>query len=134
MNRILTAEEFLTLVLAKIKLKAPNHEVVLDTAVIDRRFEEAYDMLISREAALGVTSNFTFRRDPLYGNTAKFRDALLSLRERRLIQLDPLKRAYRISLSAELAQAYMDRSVLADNFLGDLVDMMFPEAAAPISV
>lgn len=129
MNRILTAEEFLTLVLAKIKLKAEG-DVVLEISVIDRRFEDAYDMLSNQEKELGVTSNFTFRRDPLYGNTAKFRDALLSLRERRLIQPDPFKRAYRISLSAELAQAYLDRSVLTEGFLDELVDKTFPEVAA----
>lgn len=131
MSRILTAEEFVTLVLAKIKLKAPDF--VLVTAVIDRRFEEAYDWLSGREAQLNVTSNFTFRCDPLYGVTATFRDALLSLRERRLIQPDSSRRAYRISLSEELAKDYMKHGVLAPEILDDLVNEIFPEilAAAP---
>ncbi|WP_431273194.1 hypothetical protein ACQ858_13275 [Variovorax ureilyticus] len=129
MSRILTAEEFVTLVLATIKLKAdPNF--VLEAAVIDRRFEAAYDWLSSREAGLNVTSNFTFRCDPLYGVTATFRDALLSLRERRLVQPDSSKRAYRISLSDELAKEYIRHSALAPQALDELVTEVFPGVAA----
>lgn len=127
MSRILTAEEFVTLVLAKIKLKAAS-DFMLESSTIDRRFEAAYDWLSRREPELAVTSNFTFRCDPLYGITAKFRDALLSLRERRLIQPDPSKRAYRISLSEELANDYMKHSVLAPEALDALVRETFPEA------
>ncbi len=129
MSRILTAEEFVTLVLAKIKLKT-DRDFVLEAAVIDRRFEEAYDWLSVREAGLNVISNFTFRCDPLYGVTATFRDALQSLRERRLIQPDSSKRAYRISLSEELAKDYMKHGVLVSEVLDDLVNEIFPEVSA----
>ncbi|PZQ78228.1 MAG: hypothetical protein DI563_00775 [Variovorax paradoxus] len=132
MSRILTAEEFLTLVLAKLKLMA-NRDFVLETAVIDRRFEAAYEWLSNREAEFNIVSNFTFRRDPLYGVTATFRDALLSLRERRLIQPDPSKRAYRLSLSMQLAENYMKHSVLAPEALCELVHDTFPEVAEAIS-
>lgn len=128
MSKILTAEEFLTLVLAKIRLMAPKAE--LDTVDIDRQFEEAYELLSKAEGFLDVTPNFTFNRDPLYGNTAKFRDALLSLRERRMVQADPVKPVYRIQLSEELARAYMARGVLAEDFLDTLVIKTFPELVA----
>jgi hypothetical protein len=129
MSKILTAEEFLTLVLAKIRLMAPEAE--LDTVDIDRQFEEAYELLSKAEGFLDVTPNFTFNRDPLYGNTAKLRDALLSLRERRMVQADPAKPVYRIKLSEELARAYMARGVLAEDFLDTLVIKTFPELVAP---
>ena len=132
MSRILTAEEFVTLVLAKLKVMA-GPEFLLETAIIDRRFEAAYDWLSNREAECDVISNFTFRRDPLYGVTATFRDALLSLRERRLIQPDSSKRAYRLSLSEQLAEDYMRHSVLAPEVLGALVRDTFPEVAEATS-
>lgn len=133
MSRILTAEEFLTLVLAKLKLKAAKG-VGLRMDSIDQKFEDAYDRLSSREAEFDITSNFTFRRDPMYGNTAKFRDAWLAVRERGLIQPDPSKHAYRITLSEDLARAYIQRGVLAEGFLDELVDQTFrAEIAAPAS-
>jgi len=132
MSRILTAEEFLTLVLAKLKLKAAK--VLLRVDLIDQKFEDAYDRLSSREAEFDITSNFTFRRDPMYGNTAKFRDAWLAVRERGLVQPDPSKHAYGITLSEDLAQAYINRGVLAEGFLDELVDQTFrAEIAATAS-
>ena len=132
MSRILTAEEFLTLILAKLKLKAAK-DMVLRMEAIDQRFEDAYDRLSSRESEFDITSNFTFRRDPMYGNTATFRDAWLAVRERGMIQPDPSKHAYRITLSEDLALAYVQRGVLAEEFLDDLVDQTFPEVAASAS-
>lgn len=130
MSRILTAEEFLMLVLAKIKLKANRDDFVLESGVIDQRFEAAYNWLSSRVDKLDVAPNFTFGRDPLYGVTSTFRDALLSLRERRMIQPVPTSRAYRISLSKELADDLMKDGVLASADLDELVSDVFPQAAA----
>ncbi|MDP2440214.1 MAG: hypothetical protein U1D36_07835 [Hydrogenophaga sp.] len=130
MSRILTAEEFVMLVLAKIKLKANRDNFVLDSGVIDQQFEAAYNWLSSRVDKLDVAPNFTFGRDPLYGVTSTFRDALLSLRERRMIQPVPTSRAYRISLSKELADDLMKDGVLASADLDDLVSEVFPQAAA----
>ena len=130
MSRILTAEEFVMLVLAKIKLKANRDDFVLESGVIDLRFEAAYNWLSSRVDKLDVAPNFTFGRDPLYGVTSSFRDAFLSLRERRMIEPVPTGRAYRISLSKELADALMKDSVLASADLEELVIEVFPQAAA----
>lgn len=130
MNRILTAEEFVMLVLAKIKLKANRDDFVLESGVIDQQFEAAYNWLSSRVVKLDVAPNFTFGCDPLYGVTSTFRDALLSLRERRMIQPDSPRRAYRISLSKELADDLMKDGVLGSADLDELVSEVFPQAAA----
>lgn len=130
MSRILTAEEFVMLVLAKIKLKANRDDFVLESDVIDHRFETAYNWLNSRVDKLDVIPNFTFGRDPLYGVTSTFRDALLSLRERRVIQPVPSSRAYRISVSKELAHDLMKDSLLISADLDELVNDVFPQAAA----
>lgn len=129
MSRILTAEEFVTLILAKIKLKE-NPDFVLESGVIDQRFEAAYNWLSSRVEGLDVAPNFTFRCDPLYGVTSTFRDALLSLRERRMIQPDSPRRAYRISLSTQLAGELIQYGVLASDDLDELVNEVFPQAVA----
>lgn len=129
MSRILTAEEFVLLVLAKLKLKANLDDFVLDSGVIDQRFEAAYNWLNSRVDKLDVAPNFTFGRDPLYGVTSTFRDALLSLRERRMIQPVSTSRAYRISLSKQLADDLMKDGLLASADLDELVNDVFPRAA-----
>lgn len=133
MSRILTAEEFVTLVLAKIKLMGAP-EIVLETAAIDQRFEAAYNWLTGNEDRFEFTWNFTFRCDPLYGVTSTFRDALLSLRERRLIRPDPSRRTYDISLSEALAQDYMKDAAIPPEALEELVNEIFriTPAGAPI--
>lgn len=130
MIRILTAEEFVMLILAKIKLKANRDNFVLESGAIDQQFEAAYNWLNSRVDKLDVAPNFTFGRDPLYGVTSTFRDALLSLRERRMIQPGPVSGAYRISLSKELADDLLKDGVLASADLDKLVNDAFPQAAA----
>lgn len=129
MSRILTAEEFVTLVLAKIKLKA-HPDFVLESDVIDQRFEAAYEWLKGRAEKLDVAPNFTFACDPLYGVTSTFRDALLSLRERRMIQPDSPRRAYRITLSKDLADDLMKDGLVGSADLDELLIEVFPQAAA----
>jgi len=128
MSHILTAEEFVTLVLAKLRLKA-NEKFVLDKGAIDQLFEAAYDWLVRNESKLNFTPNFTFRRDPLYGVTPTFRDAFLSLRERRMVQPDNTKGGYWISLSKELAEDFMKDGALTSDDLDQLVKEVFPKAA-----
>lgn len=128
MSRILTAEEFVMLVLAKIKLKANPDDFVLEYGAIDQQFEAAYNWLSSRVDKLDVAPNFTFGRDPLYGVTSTFRDALLSLRESRVIE--PSSRGYKVSLSKELADELIKDGALASAALDELVSDLFPQATA----
>jgi hypothetical protein len=130
MSYILTAEEFVTLVLAKLKLKTQD-EFLLETDAIDQLFEAAYNWLTSHRQEIKVIANFTFHCDPLYGVTPAFRDALLSLRERRMLQPDSSKKAYRISLSKELAEEFMKDSVIASDDLDKLVRAIFPKISGP---
>lgn len=124
MSHILTAEEFVTLVLAKLRLKAPDN-FVLDAHSLDQRFETAYNWLSDPERKLEVVPNFTFRCDPLYGVTSTFRDALLSLRERGMIQPDSSRHGYSISLSEALAENYINDGALPSDLLDDLVKDVF---------
>lgn len=128
MSTILTAEQFLTLVLAKLSLTAPG--VTLMDVELDRRFEEAYETLLESEKALGVTSNFTFYRDPLHGNTAKLRDALLSLRERRIFTPADQPRGVKLEMPADRAQALLRGTPIPTEFLGRIVDGSFGDLAA----
>ena len=132
MIRILTAEEFLTLVLAKLSLKA--RDITLLDAELDRRFEAAYEMLLENESNLGVVSNFTFFRDPLHGNTAKLRDALLLLCERRLLRPAAQPRAVKVEISEDRARALLQNAPLPDDFLGRLVEGSFGDVAAAAEI
>lgn len=130
MDKILTAEEFLTLVLAKLSLAVPG--IVLMDVDLDRRFEEAYETLLDHEKSFGVTSNFTFYRDPLHGNTAKLRDALLSLRERRLVKPADEPHAVKVQIPAERAKALLQDTPIPDEFLSVLVNASFGDLTAAV--
>lgn len=130
MDKILTAEEFVTLVLAKLSLSLTRPDIILMDADLDRRFEEAYETLLENEKTFGVRSNFTFYRDPLHGNTAKLRDALLSLRERRLVGPTDEPRAVKVEIPAERAKALLRDAPIPDKFLGRLVQGSFGDLTA----
>ncbi len=121
MKPILTAEDFLTLMLAKIKLRgAELDEVILPLELLDVRFEDAYRSLMEDEGPSGVVPNFSFKRHRLYGNSVKFRDALLAVRERRLIEPDSSKGGFKVSLSVALARELLDHGVIDETFLDKL--------------
>lgn len=129
MPTIVTADEFLTLVLATIALKSPDK--VLSETDLDWRFEQAYEAFSDRERELEVISNFTFYVDRLHGNSAKFRDALLSAREGGLVTFVPGRPAtYKLSIAKDLAEAYVARSPVTRAFLDSVVDDCFPSESA----
>jgi|GEM_PF-4863367 len=130
MKPILTAEEFLTLMLAQIKLRgAELSEVLLPVADLDLKFENAYQALVSEGAQSQVTPNFSFRRHRIYGNSVKFRDALLAVRERRLIEPDPSKAAFKVALPVELARELVDHGAIEERLLNHLAEAFVPAAA-----
>jgi hypothetical protein len=115
-NNIVTAEEFLSLILATLKLSAPEKD--LQDSELDWRFERAYEILSENEDKLGVTPNFTFYRHPLHGNSVSLRDALVSLCEKGLLRSQPGRNAiYHLTLSAQRAHALLERSSLSKEFL-----------------
>ncbi len=124
MPTIVTADEFLTLVLSTIALKCPD-KVLTDTG-LDWRFEQAYDAFSDHEQELKVMTNFTFYVDRLHGNSAKFRDALLSARESGLVTFVPGRPAnYRVSIARDLAASYLARSPAMSAVLDSVVDDFF---------
>lgn len=120
---ILTAEEFLTLVLAKLRLSYTS--TLLQDRDLDWRFERAYEVLCEKERELGVTTNFTFYRDPLHGNSIKFRNAMLTLRERQILGPSNRPGVYELKMTEDRAKTYLKQSVLAESFLEDLVNRDF---------
>lgn len=125
MNNIVTAEEFLSLILAILKLKAPDQD--LQDSELDWRFERAYEVLSENEDALGVAPNFTFYRHPLHGNSVRLRDALLSACEKGLLKSQPgINAIYRLNLSAERARALLGESSLSKEFLERVTAKAFP--------
>lgn len=116
MHNIVTAEEFLSLILATLKLRAPGQD--LQDSELDWRFERAYEVLSENEDNLGVTPNFTFYRHPLHGNSASLRDALVSACEKGLLRSQPgLDAIYHLNLTAQRARALLVQSSLSEEFL-----------------
>lgn len=132
MRNILTADQFLTSVLAMMKLSGSSR--FLDDASLDYHFERAYETLLEQEKALKVTPNFTFFRDPLHGNSAKLRNALLAAKENGLLMQDTGKRfTYSVTMDEKIANMLLDRSPLTKKFLKGVVREHFsstPESAS----
>jgi hypothetical protein len=124
MKNIVTAEEFVSLILATLKLSVPDQK--LQDSELDWRFELAYEVLSENEDKLGVTPNFTFYRHPLHGNSMSLRDALVSACEKGLLRSQPGRNAmYNLNLSSQLAHALLDQSSLSTEFLGRVATRAF---------
>jgi hypothetical protein len=124
MKNIVTAEEFVSLILATLKLSVPDQK--LQDSELDWRFERAYEVLSENEDKLGVTPNFTFYRHPLHGNSVSLRDALVSACEKGLLRSQPGRNAiYKLNLSSQLAHALLDQSSLSTEFLGRVATRAF---------
>lgn len=132
MTRIVTSDEFVTLILATLKLRDPHAEL-LDRE-LDQSFQEAYEDLAHREAAMGVSSNFTFFTDPLHGNSAKLRRAIVWARDRGFLQPEQGKRGmkYLVKMPPELAGRFLTNSSIDTGFLERVISERFPlRSSAP---
>ena len=121
MTRIVTSDEFVTLILATLKLRDERAE--LRDAELDNSFQEAYEDLASHEATLQVSSNFTFFTDPLHGNSTKLRRAIVWARDRGFLEPKQGRRGvkYSVNMSKELAQRFLDKSAIDSGFLERVV-------------
>lgn len=124
MSNILTADEFVALVLASMRLL--HEKPVLSDSSLDAKFERAYETLSGKEKEMGIETNFTFYTDPFHGNSTKLRDALVNARERGLLKPAPERpNDHLVAMSAERARALLDRGSLKDHFLQQLVQRTF---------
>ena len=127
MRKILTADQFLTSILAMLQLSRKDY--VLEDVSLDQRFERAYETLLQHEKELGVTPNFTFFRDPLHGNSVKLRNALLAARENGLLLANADRLfTYRLKMDERRANMYLSQSPLPEEFLRNVVNKHFPAA------
>lgn len=128
MKNIVTAEEFVSLILATLKLRVQVQD--LRDSELDWRFERAYEVLSENEGNLGITPNFTFYRHPLHGNSVSLRDALVSACEKGLLRSQPGRNAmYDLSLSPQRARALLDQSSLSKEFLERVTKRAFSASA-----
>src|SRR5258708_26453080 len=119
MLKILTASQFVNSILAMLKLSKIDF---LEEKNLDQRFERAFETLRERESELGVTPNFTFFTDPLHGNAAQLRNALLAAKENGLLSVDTGRTVqYRLKIDEKRAQTYLENSDLKTPFLKELL-------------
>lgn len=124
MRKILTADQFLTCILAMLRLSSDEH--VLEDVGLDQRFERAYETLLEHEKELTVIPNFTFFRDPLHGNSVKLRNALLAAKENGLIMaIEPRSFTYRLKMNEKRAKLYLSHSQLPEPFLRAVIEEHF---------
>lgn len=126
MTHIVTSDEFVTLILATLKLRSGN--VALLDADLDRGLQDAYEDLSLQEDSLSVSSNFTFFPDPLHGNSAKLRRAILWARDRGFLEAKQVKREtwYDVSMSGQLANHFLNSAAIGRVFLDGVVERRFP--------
>ncbi len=126
MTRIVTSDEFVTLILATLKLRYGNVDM-LDSD-LDRGLQDAYEDLSLQEDSLRVSSNFTFFPDPLHGNSTKLRRAILWARDRGFLESKQSKRdmKYQVSMSDQLANHFLKVAAIDQPFLDRVVEHRFP--------
>ena len=135
MTRTVTSDEFVTLILATLKLR--HGDIDLLDADLDRGLQDAYEDLSLQENSLRISSNFTFFPDPLHGNSTKLRRAILWARDRGFLESKQDKRdtKYHVSMSDQLASRFLNGAAIGQGFLDCVVAHRFPmlrntEAAA----
>lgn len=125
MTHIVTSDEFVTLILATLKLRYGLVDM-LDTD-LDRGLQDAYEDLSLQEEDLKISSNFTFFPDPMHGNSTKLRRAILWARDRGFLEAQQDKRdtRYTVRMSDQLANHFLKGAVINRAFLEDLVTHRF---------
>lgn len=126
MTRIVTSDEFVTLILAALKLRYRN--VALLDADLDHGLQEAYFDLSLAQHGLNVTSNFTFFPDPLHGNSAKLRRAILWARDRGFLEASQDRQGtkYQVTMSDQLARRFLAEPATGIEFLDRVAAHCFP--------
>lgn len=134
MTRIVTSDEFVTLILATLALR--DKEVQLRDTELDQSFQDAYEDLARRETDLGVSSNFTFFTDPLHGNSTKLRRAIVWARDRGFLKPEQGRRGlkYLVKMSPDLAGRFLANTSITREFLQRVVAERFPERSSDQAV
>jgi len=130
MTRIVTSDEFVTLILATLAMR--GKEVQLRDTELDQSFQDAYEDLARCETDLGVSSNFTFFTDPLHGNSTKLRRAIVWARDCGFLKPEQGRRGlkYLVQMSPDLADRFLANSSIAPAFLRGVVAERFPERSS----
>ncbi len=130
MTRIVTSDEFVTLILATLAMR--GKKVQLRDTELDQSFQDAYEDLARRETDLWVSSNFTFFTDPLHGNSTKRRRAIVWARDRGFLEPEQGRRGlkYLVQMLPELADRFLAKSSIAPDFLRGVVAERFPERSS----
>jgi hypothetical protein len=127
MSHIVTSDDFVAGVFAVLALRGRKHFQMSDTE-LDSRFERAFEELIANEEELNVTPNFTFFVDELHGDSVSLRDAVLSARDRDIVELkNPTFKRINILLDDGRARRYIDRNPLPSAFLEKIVTRYFDD-------
>ena len=122
---ILTSDQFVAAIIATLALKG-RRDFVLTETELDKRFEGAFEELVSSEDKLKVRPNFTFYVDPFHGDSVSLRETLLAAKEKELIQLNnPTFRTFKVILSEDRAKHYLSQVPLSRQFLNRIVEKHF---------
>jgi hypothetical protein len=116
---ILTSDEFLTLILARLRLAYPDHAWSVRTW--DALFETLYEDLAAQADQWGMAPNFTFYRDPFHRDSLTFRDALMRARLHHRVTAPSVAGRCQVTLTEAQAQAILARSVVPEVFLDHLM-------------
>ena len=127
MRQIVTSDQFVAAVISILALQDRRHFVLTET-LLDDRFQRAFEDLVAREEEFAITPNFSFRVDPLHGDSVCLRDTLLAAKEKELIALNnPTFRTFEIKINKERAQKYLKKIPIPLNFLEDIVRKHFSD-------
>ena len=123
--RLVTSEEFVTDLVCQLKLNNVDHLRLSDTFE-DKRFARAYQKLVAKQDQLGIAVDFSLETNPYHGDSSTLREALYSLRERRIVSINnPRFKTVEIKVDEDDANYYLDHSSIPRGFMAEIVNEVF---------
>lgn len=125
MTEVVTADQFVTGVLAELCLQG-KREIKLADTWADGRFETAFELLLARAAEFDVEPDFSLLTNPFHGDSETLRETLYAIRERGVVAINnPSLKTVEIKLCSAEAEEHLNRSPLPRNFFSEVVRSYF---------
>lgn len=125
MPHIVTSDEFITGVLCDLALSGERIIKLSDTST-DKRFAEAFELLVERMADLDIDPDFSLRTNPYHGDSETLRDTLYQIRERGVVALNnPSFKTVEFKLDDDEAEDYLTRSNIPRAFYDEIIAQYF---------
>lgn len=128
--RTLTSDQFFLALIAALTQRGFSTTVL--TPEIDRKFEDAYTVLLRLSKKANVEPNFTFRTNKLHGVSRVLRDTIDAASRNHIISLEnPSFRRMSSKLTPRAASYHLARLPLDRAYVDQIIDEALSELVPP---